>query len=176
MDYKEFHIFTDGSVTNQAKTKHNKHMRCAGIGVYHPDSKTQISKKFPLENPTNIRAEYYACITALEWILENTNHLDIKQQKELKVVIYTDLQNLINSMTKWIHNWKKRGWKKSNGNSVLNVELIKRLDFLMTNKLPNTTFIKVKSHCKEIDFPENKRWIWKGNYIADKLANKGRLE
>ena len=169
MDYKEFHIFTDGSVTNQAKTKHNKHLRCAGIGVYHPDSKTQISKKFPLENPTNIRAEYYACITALEWVLENTNN-----PKDIKVIIYTDLQNLINSMTKWIHNWKKRGWKKSNGHSVLNIKLLKKLDFLIT-KIPNTSFVKVKSHCKESDFPEDKRWIWKGNFIADKLANKGRI-
>jgi len=174
MDYKEFHIFTDGSVTNQAKTKHKKHLRTAGIGVYHPDSKTQISKKFPLENPTNIRAEYYACITALKWVLENTTHLT--NQKEIKVFIYTDLQNLINSMTKWVHGWKKRGWKKSNGNKVLNVELLKELDLLITNKLPHTHFIKVKSHCKEKDFPADKSWIWKGNYIADKLANKGRLE
>ena len=174
MDYKEFHIFTDGSVTNQAKTKYNKHLRTAGIGVYHPDSKTQISEKFPLENPTNIRAEYYACITALEWVLENTTH--VKNQKEVKVIIYTDLQNLINSMTKWVHNWKKRGWKKSNGNIISNIELIKQLDFLIHSRLPNTSFIKVKSHCKESDFPEEKRWIWKGNYIVDKLAKKGRLK
>ena len=170
----EFKIFTDGSSTDQAKTVKNKELRKGGIGIYHPDSKTKIYEKFPFPNSTNNKAEYWACIRALEWVLEQTNHLDEKEQKQVNVSLYTDSMLLINSMTKWIKGWKRKNWKKSDGRPVLNQDLIMKLDNLITNKLPLTTFVKVKAHQKK-PIDESKQWLWEGNYIADELANKGRF-
>jgi ribonuclease HI len=169
-----FKIFTDGSNTDQSKTLKNKHLRRGGIGVYHPDSDTKISEPFPLENPTNNRAEYWACIRALEWVLEIIEKHELQKQVKIKVILYTDSMLVINSMTKWLSGWKKKNWKKSDGKPVLNQELIVKLDHLISNRLPLTTFVKVKAHQKK---PTDQKmlWLWKGNFIADKLANEGRM-
>jgi len=169
-----FKIFTDGSNTDQAKTVRKKHLRRGGIGIYHPDSNTRIAEPFPLPNPTNNRAEYWACIRALMWVLEETEHLGLEKQSKLKVILYSDSMLLINSMTKWLPGWKRRGWKKSDGKPVLNKELIEEFDKLITNRLPLTTFVKVKAHQKKPKDPK-KVWLWKGNFIADKLAEEGRM-
>ena len=171
----DFKIFTDGSNTDQAKTFHAKYLRKGGIGIYHPDSNTQISEPFPFENPTNIRAEWWAAIRALQWVLEMTKNLNDNEQKKIKVFLYIDCQNVIDSMTKWVPGWKKNGWKKADGKPVLNKELIVLLDNLISNKLPLTTFIKVKAHQSK---PKDKKllWLWNGNYVADKLADEGRIK
>lgn len=169
-----FKIFTDGSNTDQSKTLKHKHLRRGGIGVYHPDSDTKISEPFPLENPTNIRAEWWACIRALEWVLKITEKHGLEKQKKIKVILYCDCQNIIDSMTKWLSGWKKKNWKKSDGKPVLNKELIVKLDHLISNRLPLTTFVKVKAHQKK-PTEQKMLWLWKGNFIADKLANEGRM-
>ena len=76
-------------------------------------------------------------------------------------------------MTKWLSGWKKKNWKKSDGNNVLNKELIVKMDNLISNRLPLTTFVKVKAHQKK---PSDQKmiWLWQGNFIADKLADEGR--
>lgn len=165
-----YHIFVDGSATDQVKTFHNKECRKAGIGIYHPESDTQISEQFTLPNPTNNRAELYACIRALEWVRDENKDIE---SKKIKIILYCDSQLVINSMTKWIYNWKRNGWKKANNKPILNVELIIKLYSLITNYFPLTTFVKVKAHTKKPDDPK-KQYIWKGNYIADKLAFQGR--
>ncbi len=43
------------------------------------------------------------------------------------VAIYTDSSYVINGLTKWIHGWKKGGWKKSGGEAVANAQFWKRL-------------------------------------------------
>lgn len=174
MDNKEWKIFVDGSSTDQAKTFKKKHLRKGGIGIYHPDSKTRIAEPFPLENSTNNRAEYWACIRALKWVLQETEHLGEKEQLTLKPILYSDSMLVINSMTKWVKGWKKRGWKKANGEPVLNKELIIELDKIILQRLPLTTFVKVKAHQNK---PKDKTkfWLWEGNFIADKLAEEGRM-
>lgn len=39
-----------------------------------------------------------------------------------KLKINTDSEFLINCKTKWMKNWKARGWKTSNGRPVINKE------------------------------------------------------
>jgi len=172
--FNEFKIFIDGSNTDQSTTVREKHLRKGGIGIYHPESNTRITEPFPLSNPTNIRAEWWASIRALKWVLQETEERGVQEQAKIKVILYSDCQNVIDSMTKWISGWKRRGWKKSDGNPVLNKELIVELDNLITNRLPLTTFIKVKAHQKRPKDP-SKVWLWKGNFIADKLAEEGRM-
>lgn len=170
----EFKIFIDGSNTDQAKTFKKKYLRRGGIGIYHPESNTRIAEPFPLPNPTNIRAEWWACIRALKWVLQETEKIGLEKQGKLKVILYSDCQNVIDSMTKWISGWKRRGWKKSDGKPVLNKELIVELDNLISNRLPLTKFVKVKAHQRKPK-DSNKIWLWKGNFIADKLAEEGRM-
>lgn len=45
--------------------------------------------------------------------------------------IYCDSQYVINSVTKWMANWKRNGWRKRDRSPVLNVELMKALDAAM---------------------------------------------
>ncbi|MDY6051260.1 MAG: ribonuclease HI family protein [Rothia sp. (in: high G+C Gram-positive bacteria)] len=42
--------------------------------------------------------------------------------------VICDSQYTINSITKWMPGWKKKGWKKSDGKPVLNVDLMQALD------------------------------------------------
>lgn len=174
--FDKFEIFVDGSATDQAKTLHKKHIRRAGIGIYQPASGTSIAEPFPLPNPTNNRAEYWACIRALEWILEQTKDRSLEEQAKIEVYLYCDSQLLINSITKWVKGWKRKGWKKADGKPVLNKELVEKLDQLVTNRLPKTKFVKVKAHQKKPPRSAGERvyYLWKGNFQADLLAKQGR--
>lgn len=172
----KFEIFIDGSTTDQSATYKKKHLRRGGIGVFHPDSGTRISRPFPLPNPTNNRCEYFAAIFALEWVLRVTSRLSLEEQAQLEVVLFTDSQLLLNSMTLWLPGWKRRGWKKSDGQPVKNQGLLEKLDQLITNRLPKTTWKKVKAHQKKPPSSDGyKCWLWQGNYIADELASDGRV-
>ncbi|MCF7826779.1 MAG: ribonuclease HI [Candidatus Marinimicrobia bacterium] len=62
---------------------------------------------------TNNRMEMMAVIVALQSL-----------NKSSDVVLYTDSKYIVDSITKrWVYGWKKRGWKKSDGNRPENVDL-----------------------------------------------------
>nr|CAI5858589.1 unnamed protein product [Callosobruchus analis] len=78
-----------------------------------------------------------------------------------KVELHTDSQFTLNSITLWIHNWKKRGWKTVAGTDVKNKEDFVKLD-------------ECVSHFEDV------RWVLeqghagvRGNEEADKLAKIG---
>ena len=58
--------------------------------------------------------------------------------------MYCDSQYVINSLTKWMPGWKKKGWKKSDGKPVLNRDLLEALDQALTGR--DYEFIWVKGH------------------------------
>lgn len=66
---------------------------------------------------TNNRMELTAAIRALELLRE-----------PCRVDLYTDSQYLQKGITEWLHNWKKRNWKRSDHSPVKNVDLWKKLD------------------------------------------------
>ncbi len=66
---------------------------------------------------TNNRMEYSAA-------LEGLRHLPGGSQ----VCIVTDSTLMIDSMTKWIHGWKRRGWKTAAGDPVKNQDLVTALE------------------------------------------------
>lgn len=74
------------------------------------------------ENSTNNRGELSAIIEFLEATKDTTHD----------VSILADSQYAINSITKWMPGWKRKGWKKSDGKPVNNQDLMIRLDELMT--------------------------------------------
>lgn len=58
--------------------------------------------------------------------------------------IICDSQYVINSVTKWMAGWKRRGWKKGDGKPVLNVDLMQQLDAALRGRA--VTFEWVKGH------------------------------
>ncbi|MCR2053417.1 ribonuclease HI [Actinomyces bowdenii] len=44
------------------------------------------------------------------------------------LLIQCDSQYVINSLTKWMAGWKRRGWRKADGKPVLNADLMQALD------------------------------------------------
>ena len=71
-------------------------------------------------------------------LLQQTAHLD----QDLHVIC--DSKYVIDSITKWMKNWKRKGWKKSDGKPVMNVELMKALDEAMQGR--RVEFEWVKGH------------------------------
>ncbi len=72
-------------------------------------------------------------------LLESTAH---RPDEPLRVLC--DSQYVINSITKWMPGWKKKGWKKKDGKPVLNVELMQALDAAMAGR--DVRFEWVKGH------------------------------
>ena len=58
--------------------------------------------------------------------------------------VICDSQYTINSITKWMPGWKKKGWKKSDGKPVLNVDLMQALDRAIQGR--SYSFEWVKGH------------------------------
>jgi ribonuclease HI len=58
--------------------------------------------------------------------------------------VLCDSQYVINTVTKWIPGWKRKGWRKADGSPVLNLELVKRLDELVAGR--EVVFEWVKGH------------------------------
>lgn len=89
-------------------------------------------------------------------LLQQTAHLD----EELHVIC--DSTYVINSITKWMPSWKRKGWKKGDGKPVLNIELMKALDAAMQGR--RVRFEWVKGHTGHVL-----------NEAADGLANAAAL-
>jgi len=74
-------------------------------------------------------------------LLEQTAAAGLSDEP-LKVLC--DSQYVINTVTKWIPGWKRKGWRKADGSPVLNLELVKRLDELVSGR--DVAFEWVKGH------------------------------
>lgn len=60
------------------------------------------------------------------------------------VLLLCDSQYVINSVTKWMPGWKKKGWRKSDGKPVLNLELLQEIDDAIAGR--SYRFEWVKGH------------------------------
>lgn len=69
-------------------------------------------------------------------LLQQTAHLDDE------LLVYCDSKYVIDSITKWMKNWKRKGWKKSDGKPVMNVELMKALDEAMQGRRVDFEWVK----------------------------------
>lgn len=72
--------------------------------------------------------------------------------------ILCDSQYVINSITKWMPGWKRKGWRKKDGKPVMNVELLKDIDRALAGR--SVEFEWVKGHAGHAM-----------NEAADKRAN-----
>jgi ribonuclease HI len=58
------------------------------------------------------------------------------------LLILCDSQYVINSITKWMPGWKRKGWRKGDGKPVMNLELIKQLDEAIAGRRYRFEWIK----------------------------------
>lgn len=82
---------------------------------------------------TNNRGE----LTALAELLRATAHL---ADEHLHVLC--DSQYVINSVTKWMPGWKRKGWKKRDGKPVLNVDILQDIDALLVGRNIDMEWVK----------------------------------
>jgi ribonuclease HI len=69
------------------------------------------------ENPTtNNRMEMTAAIRALQAL-----------KRPCRVQLATDSRYVMDGLTKWIHGWKRKGWKTADGKPVKNADLWQEL-------------------------------------------------
>ncbi len=60
------------------------------------------------------------------------------------LLIMCDSKYVIDSITKWMPGWKRRGWRKADGGAVLNRDLMESLDAAMQGR--DVKFAWVKGH------------------------------
>jgi ribonuclease HI len=79
------------------------------------------------KNTTNNRMELEAVIQGLQKASEACRKMQ-KDAEEVQVTINTDSVYVINGITKWIHGWKRNGWKTKTKDDVSNKDLWMELD------------------------------------------------
>ena len=98
---------------------------------------------------TNNRMELTAVIEALQALT-----------RPQPVRVHTDSTYVMQGISKWIHGWKKNGWKTAAKQPVKNVDLWKALDAVVAQHQVEWKWVKGHS-----GHPGNER--------ADQLANRG---
>ena len=101
---------------------------------------------------TNNRMELQAAIEALNAL-----------KKPSKVTLNTDSTYVKDGLTKWIHGWKKNGWKTAAKKPVKNKALWQALDEACARH--EIKWVWVKGHAGD-----------EGNEKADELARRGAEE
>ena len=89
-------------------------------------------------------------------VIESLSVLKFKS----KVILVTDSTYVKNGITKWIYNWKNKGWKTASKKPVKNKDLWIKLDAVSAQHTIEWRWVKGHS-----GHPENDR--------ADLLANQG---
>jgi ribonuclease HI len=135
-------IFTDGACSGNPGP--------GGWGALLRWRGTEKELKGGERETTNNRMEMMAAIRALEALTRPAH-----------VRIHTDSVYLRDGITKWIHNWKAKGWKTAAKKPVKNVDLWQRLEAAL-ERHRQVEWIWVKGHAGH---PENER--------ADELARAG---
>lgn len=137
--------YTDGACKGNGKE-----LAAGGFGTHITYPNGDILNIWGGEpDTTNNRMELMGAITALE-----------RTPADTPIQIWTDSSYVQKGISEWIHGWKARGWKKSDGKAVLNQDLWQRLDTLSQNRCIDWQW--VKGHAGHA-----------GNEMADKLANLG---
>ena len=101
-------IFTDGAC------KGNPGPGGWGAVIRSGEHEKEISGGEPLT--TNNRMELLAAIRSLEAL-----------KRPCRVKLYTDSNYVRDGITKWIHGWKRNGWKTADRKPVKNAELWQEL-------------------------------------------------
>ena len=123
---KKVNIYTDGACSG------NPGAGGYGVILEYNGKKKELSKGY--RKTTNNRMELMAVITGLSALKE-----------PCEVSVYSDSKYVVDAINKgWLDSWQLKGWKKSDGKPVLNVELWNRL--LPQLERHTVTFSWIKGH------------------------------
>ncbi len=92
---------------------------------------------------TNNRMELTAALALMRQLRELPRHPDL--------VLRTDSRYLIDGLERWIHGWKRKGWRTASGGPVLNRDLWQELD---AARLADVRLRHVRGHSGD---PDNDR-------------------
>ncbi|KAJ6590483.1 ribonuclease H-like domain-containing protein [Mycena vulgaris] len=152
-----------------------------GAGVYVPESgyvgSQSLSQPLPqYPQPTNQRAELTAIFLGLQAAHQKQLNLylepDFSQTGDriaprFVLTVYTDSQYSAQCLESWVYTWANNGWKKFDGQDVLNKDLVEKVHNLrleIERHRPNGGWVK---------FVWVRRAQNEFNKIADQLANEG---
>jgi ribonuclease HI len=90
------------------------------------------------QNTTNNQMELTSAIEALGRLKE-----------PCQIELYSDSQYLIQGMSKWLSNWKAKGWRTADKKPVMNKELWLQLDQLSSIHQINWHWTKGHADCEE---------------------------
>jgi ribonuclease HI len=85
--------------------------------LVRPDTQPPLELTGGDPQTTNNRMEYTAALEGLRALPDGSS-----------ACIVTDSRLLLDSMTKWLAGWKRKGWKTAGGDPVKNQDLIQALD------------------------------------------------
>ncbi len=146
--FSKYSIYTDGS--------HSKGY--GGVGIIFVNHQNEIflqaSEKIKEYPTTNIRAELFAILRALEL----SALID-----PAPISIYTDSEYSVNVLNKWIYDWSRNNWLTTNGTNPKNMDLISPI-FNLLKVHPEIKLNWVQGHADN-----------EYNKMADQLAKQGRL-
>lgn len=108
------------------------------------------------DNTTNNREELKAMLYALM-----ITQYDV--YKKEKCIIYCDSAYVVNICNDWIWIWQRKGWVRSGGQPIENLDLIKQIYQYLSEPFPNFTIEKIKGHSGTI-----------GNELADAVATNNK--
>jgi ribonuclease HI len=143
-DKGQVDIFTDGACKGNPGP--------GGWGAILRWSGVERELKGGEPDTTNNRMELMAAIRALEAL-----------KRPMTVHLHTDSTYVRDGITKWIHGWKRTGWRTADKKPVKNADLWQQLDAAAGRH--KVQFHWVRGHAGH---PENER--------ADQLANEGLVE
>jgi ribonuclease HI len=138
-------IYTDGSSLGNPGP--------GGYGVVIPSDSGDRELSAGFRRTTNNRMELLACIVGLEEL-----------QSPAAVALYSDSRYVVDGITRgWARNWRRNGWRKSNGSPALNPDLWERLLALCSRH--DVRFVWVKGHAGN-----------PGNERCDQLATQAAAQ
>ena len=130
-----------------------------GYVILDPGSNEISSGGGSERNTTNNRMEMTAVIEGLKHLIV-TLEASYDGSKKHDCIVKTDSKYVCENFDDYLPNWKKNGWRKSKGGSVLNKDLWKKIDEL-TPEFRSFRFQWVKGHAKD-------KW----NILADSLVQR----
>ena len=136
---QQVEIFTDGACRGNPGP--------GGWGVLLRYNGSEKRLKGSEADTTNNRMELMAAISALEALTSPS-----------KVKLTTDSKYVLQGLTEWMPNWKKRNWQTAAKKPVKNVDLWKRLDAAAAAH--EVDWHWVKGHSGHVE-----------NELVDQLAN-----
>lgn len=146
-------LYTDGACS------HNPGPGGWAFAVVH-NNEIQYQSSGHASDTTNNKME-------LQAILEGLSHLQQKYKESVAITVCTDSAYCLNALQTWVHNWKKKQWRKSDNKPIENKEVIQNLYHLIYEGNFSVSFQKIKAHqpkgSKDYDY---------FNDVVDQLASQ----